>query len=307
MTTTVSRTPASAAATRSESESPRSRRPRRTSDQRRPRDLLVVIPTLVLLAVIVFPVAWMILTSLRPASSLGVAVPFGQLLDGLGFDSYRRLFAGGAFGRYVVNSLVVASVGTAITVLLSSLAAFGLSRFRFRLRGPMLFVIIGTQLLPFVVLITPIYTLFSQIGLLDSYVGLVLVYVAITLPLAIFLMLGYFDTIPTVLDEAARMDGCSTLGVIFRIIVPVALPGIVTVTVTTFIAMWEEYLFANVLLTSDALKTVQVGLAGYFGEYSTDWGVVMAAATVAAIPTVLLFSLVQKRLVAGMSAGSVKE
>jgi ABC-type glycerol-3-phosphate transport system permease component len=280
---------------------------RRSRDQRRPRDLLVVIPTLLLLLVIVFPVLWMVLTSLRPSSTLGVAVPFGQLFQGLSFDSYGRLFSGGAFGRYVLNSVGVAVVGTVITVVLASLAAFGLSRFRFRLRGPMLLLIIGTQLLPFVVLLTPVYTLFSQIGLLDNYVGLVLVYVAITLPLAIFLMLGYFDTIPTVLDEAARIDGCSTLGVIFRIVMPVALPGVVTVTVTTFIAMWEEYLFANVLLTSDALKTVQVGLAGYFGEYATDWGVVMAAATIAAIPTVVLFSLVQKRLVAGMAAGSVKE
>jgi ABC-type glycerol-3-phosphate transport system permease component len=282
-------------------------RERRPAHRRRPRDLLVIIPTFILLAVLVFPVLWMIFTSLRPATALTGSVPWDQFLNGLGFGSYERLFSGGSFARYILNSVVISCVSTLFTVILSSIAAFGLSRFRFRARGAMIFVIVGTQLLPFVVLVTPVYTLFSAIGLLNSYPGIIIVYTAMTLPLAIFLMLGYFDTIPTVLDEAARMDGCSTLGVIFRIIVPVSLPGIVTVTVTAFIATWEEFLFANVLLTSDQLKTVQVGLAGYFGEYSTDWGVIMAAATVAAIPTIVLFFLVQKRLVAGMAAGSVKE
>lgn len=280
---------------------------RHSRDRRRPRDLLIIIPTFVLLAVIVFPVVWMVFTSLRPASALAGDVPWSEFFSGLGFASYARLFSGGSFARYIINSIVISCVSTFFTVILASIAAFGLSRFRFRFRGAMIFIIVGTQLLPFVVLVTPVYTLFSAIGLLNSYLGVVIVYTAMTLPLAIFLMLGYFDTIPTVLDEAARMDGCTTLGVIFKIVVPVSLPGIVTVTVTAFIATWEEFLFASVLLTSDQLKTVQVGLAGYFGEYSTDWGVIMAAATVAAVPTIVLFSVVQKRLVAGMAAGSVKE
>lgn len=281
-------------------------RHRSMSGRRRPADLLVVIPTLFVLAVIVFPVLWMIFTSLRPATALAVTIPFDEWFHGLGLGAYARLFEGSSFARYVLNSVVVSSVSTPCTVVLASVAAYALSRFKFRLRGASIAVIIGTQLLPFVVLITPVYTLFSQLGLLDSYAGLIIVYIAMTLPLAIYLMLGYFDSIPKVLDEAARIDGCTTLGVIFRIIVPVALPGVVTVAVTAFIATWEEYLFASVLMSNDRLKTVQVGLAGYFGEYSTDWAVVMAGATVAAIPTVVLFALIQKRLVAGMAAGSVK-
>ncbi|GAB3556156.1 carbohydrate ABC transporter permease [Spelaeicoccus albus] len=285
------------------------RRPakRRLSNSRRPRDLLVIIPTFVLLLVIVFPVLWMVFTSLRPATALAGNVPWSQYFSGLGFDAYRRLFDGTTFARYILNSVVISCASTVCTIILASIAGYGLSRFRFRLRGFMLFIIMGTQLLPFVVLITPVYTFFSVIGLLNSYVGIIIVYTAMTLPLSIFLTLGYFDTIPRVVDEAARIDGCTTLGVIFRIIVPLSLPGIVTVAVTAFIATWEEFLFATVLLTQDQVKTVQVGLAGYFGEYSTDWGVIMAAATVAAIPTILLFSIVQKRLVAGMAAGSVKE
>ncbi|MBL7258819.1 carbohydrate ABC transporter permease [Paractinoplanes lichenicola] len=273
----------------------------------RPRDLLVIVPTFAILFVIVFPVLWMVFTSLRPASALAANLPVGQWFDGLGFDAYGRLFNDSGFARYIGNSLLVSAVSTVFTVVLASFAAYGLSRFKFRLRGPVLLIVLATQLLPFVVLISPIYLAFSEIGLLNSYVGLVVVYVAMTLPLAIYLLLGYFDTIPRVLDEAARIDGCSTAGVIFRVVLPIALPGIVTVVTTTFITTWEEYFFASVLMTGEDLKTVQVGLSSFFGEYSSDWGMIMAAATVATIPTILLFSIVQKRLVAGLSAGSVKQ
>jgi ABC-type glycerol-3-phosphate transport system permease component len=276
---------------------------RRTPGRRRPADLLVVVPTLLVMLVIVFPVLWMVFTSLRPATSLSAATPVSTWFDGLGFGSYARLLQGGTFARYIGNSLLVSCIATPCTVLLASLAAFALSRYRFRLRRPIFLVVVATQLLPFVVLITPVYTFFSELGLLNSYVGLVVVYTAMTLPLAIYLMLGYFDAIPRTLDEAARIDGCGSLGVIFRVVMPVALPGVVTVAVTAFIATWEEYLFANVLMTDENLKTVQVGLAGYFGEYSTDWGVVMAGATLAAVPTVVLFAVAQRRLVSGLAGG----
>ena len=280
--------------------------PHRSASGRRPADLLVLVPTLVIMLVIVFPVLWMVLSSVRPTSQLNSSLSWDSLFQGLSIDAYTRLFTGSSFGRYVLNSLLVSSVSTVITVVISGIAGYALSRFRFRGRSALLLLVLATQLLPFVVLITPIYIAFSQLRLLNSYPGLILVYVAMTLPLATYLMLGYFDAIPHVLDEAARIDGCSTVQVIFRVVMPVAVPGIVTVAVTAFIATWEEFLFATVLMTSDKLKTVQVGLAGFFGEYSTDWPVVMAAATVAAVPTVILFAVVQRRLVAGMAAGSIK-
>lgn len=278
----------------------------RSAFRRRPQDLLVLVPTLVIMLVIIFPVLWMVLSSVRPASQLTEPLSWGGLFSGLTGEAYTRLFSGSNFGRYVLNSLIVSSVSTVLTVVISGIAGYTLSRFRFRGRAFLLLLVLATQLLPFVVLITPIYIAFSQLKLLNSYPGLVVVYVAMTLPLATYLMMGYFDAIPKVLDEAARIDGCTTLGVIFRVVMPVALPGIVTVAVTAFIATWEEFLFATVLMTSDKLKTVQVGLAGFFGEYSTDWPVVMAAATVAAVPTIVLFAVVQRRLVAGMAAGSIK-
>ena len=167
--------------------------------------------------------------------------------------------------------------------------------------------LVATQLLPFVVLITPVYLFFAELRLLNSFAGLIIVYVAITTPLAVLLMTGFLNAVPRTLDEAARIDGASTLTVIARVIAPLIWPGIVTVAVTAFIAMWDEFLFAQIFLTSESLKTVQVGIAGLFGEYGTDWGVVMAASVLAALPTILLFSLLQRRLVAGMTAGAVKE
>lgn len=271
------------------------------------RDLVVLVPAFAIMAVIVFPVFWMALSSVRPSSQLTSQLSWSTLFDGVSFDAYGRLFSTSSFGTYLRNSIIVSSVSTVLTVVISSFAGYALSRYAFKGRAVLLILILATQLLPFVVLVTPLYLAFSALHLVNSYPGLVLVYVAMTLPLAIYLMTGYFNTVPRVLDEAARIDGCSTFDVVFKVIVPVAVPGIVTVAITAFIATWEEFLFASVLMTTDRLKTVQVGVAGFFGEYSTDWSLVMAASTVAAVPTILLFFFVQKRLVSGMSAGSVKE
>src|SRR5699024_11345224 len=140
-------------------------------------------------------------------------------------------------------------------------------------------------LLPSVVLITPVYLFFAELRLLNSFAGLIIVYVAITSPLATLLMTGFLNSVPTTLDEAARIDGASTLIVITRVIAPLVWPGTVTVAVTACLAMWDELLFAQVFLTSESLKTVPVGIAGLFGEYGTDWGAVTAGCGLAAGPS----------------------
>ncbi|MFC7375470.1 carbohydrate ABC transporter permease [Brachybacterium sp. GCM10030268] len=264
-------------------------------------------PFAVVLAVILFPVAWMLYSSLRPVQEISQGVTWSNALSDLSLDSYARLFEATNFGRYLPNSLLVCSVGTVITVAIATLAGFALSRFAFRGRPAVMLVLVATQLLPFVVLITPVYLVFAELRLLNSYAGLIIVYVAMTTPLAALLMTGFLNSVPRTLDEAARIDGASTLTVITRVIAPLVWPGVVTVAVTAFIAMWDEFLFAQVFLTSESVKTVQVGIAGLFGEYGTDWGVVMAASVVAALPTIVLFSLLQRRLVAGMTAGALKE
>lgn len=281
--------------------------PRRSSDRRRPSDLLFLVPFGLVVFIIIFPVIWMIYSSLRPTKGIAQGLTWSTLFSNLGFSSYLRLFDSTNFGRQLPNSIFVCVTGTAIVVVLAILIGFALSRYSFRARPLIMLLLVATQLLPFLVLLTPIYLVFAELRLLDSYQGLVIVYVAIATPLASVLMTGFIQSVPRTLDEAARIDGASTLGVIFRMIVPLVGPGIVTVALTAFIAMWDEFLFAQIFLTSESHKTVQVGIAGMFGEFGTDWGVVMAASVLAALPTILLFTLLQKRLVAGMTAGAVKE
>ncbi|MFC7620737.1 carbohydrate ABC transporter permease [Microlunatus sp. GCM10028923] len=278
---------------------------RRRSRVIRPSEIVVLVAVAVVLLIMVFPFAWMLLTSLRPAAEM---FDLRQLLPSrLTLDSYGRLFADSTFGRFLINSLLVATVAMIASVVLSCLTGYAFSRFEFRGKRVLMVLVIAVHLFPFVILITPLYLFFSELRLLNTYQGLIIAYVAITLPFATYLMMGYFETVPKGLDEAARIDGCSTLSVLFRVVFPVAWPGVATVAINTFIVAWEEYLFAKVLMTDETLKTVQVGLSNFFGEFTTQWDLVMCASVVASVPTIVLFAIAQRRLVSGLAVGGVKE
>ena len=164
-----------------------------------------------------------------------------------------------------------------------------------------------TQMFPWVILVTPIFMIFWVLRLANSYIGLIVVYIAITAPFSVYMLVGYFETIPKELDNAAAIDGCSALGTIFRVILPVSLPGLVATAAYTFAVTWNEFLFALTLMTQTEKKTVPVGVANFFGQYSADWGKVMAASVIAAIPTVIFFTIIQRHLIKGLVAGSVKQ
>ncbi|WP_449394364.1 carbohydrate ABC transporter permease [Devosia riboflavina] len=211
------------------------------------------------------------------------------------------------FPTYLRNSILVCSIATVLAVSISLVTAYGFSRNRhFRGRQVLLILVICTQLFPFVILITPLYATFFRLGLINNHLSLVISYTATNLPFAIYMLLGYLDTIPRDLDEAARIDGANTLQIIWSIILPVAWPGVVTVAVYAFVSAWDEFLFAMTLMTSDENKTVPVGLAGFFGEYTTQWNLVMTASVVSTLPTLILFMLVQRKLVSDLAAGAVK-
>lgn len=278
---------------------------RRRSGRIKPSEIVVLVAVAVVLLLMIFPFAWMLLTSLRPAAEM---FDLRQLLPSqLTLDGYGRLFASSSFGRFLINSLVVALIAMIAAVVLSCLTGYAFSRFEFRGKRVLMVLVIAVHLVPFVILITPMYLFFSELRLLNTYQGLIIAYVAITLPFATYLMMGYFETVPKGLDEAARIDGCSTLSVLFRVIFPVAWPGVATVAINTFIVAWEEYLFAKVLMTDENLKTVQVGLSNFFGEFTTQWDLVMCASVVASVPTIVLFAIAQRRLVLGLTVGGVKE
>lgn len=286
---------------------------RRTDQRRRIRrrsrikDTVIVIAAVCVVALLVFPFAWMVLTSLRPAADMFGSTRILPAPDGLTFENYRNLFATSSFGRYFLNSLLVSVTSMIISVVVAGLAGYAFSRYQFRFKRLLMLVVIAVHLFPFVILITPLYSMFGFAHLLNNYAGLILAYVAITLPVATYLMIGYLDGIPRALDEAARIDGCRTVDLLFRVVLPVAWPGVATVGIQSFIVAWEEYLFAKVLMTDENLKTVQVGLSDFFGEFTTQWDLVLSASVVASVPTIVVVALAQRRLVAGMAVGGVKE
>lgn len=270
------------------------------------RDIAVVCVTFAILIVMTFPFLWVVLTSIRPDSEL-LSTRFRLLSDTLTLRNYRTLLGGGApFPTYIRNSFFICTVATACSIAVSLLAAYAFSRRRFRGRSALLLLVVATQLFPFVVLITPVYAIFYRLRLVNSYPGLIIAYIAITIPFSVYLLLGYLDTIPRELDEAGIMDGCSTLRVITKVVLPIAWPGVIVVATYAFISAWDEFLLALTLMTKSELKTVPVGLAGFFGEFTTQWNLVMAASTIATLPTLLLFLVLQRRLVSELAAGAVK-
>lgn len=270
------------------------------------RDLVTAVFGIALLLILAFPFLWVVIISFRPDSEIFTRT--FQLITTFTLDNYAALLEDSPFPTYLKNSFVVCTIATFVAVVIGLVTAYGFSRHRgFRGRKVLLILVICTQLFPFVILITPLYAMFFKLGLINSLASLILSYIAINLPFAIYLLLGYLDTIPIELDEAARIDGASALQIIFKVILPVAWPGVVTVAVYAFVSAWDEFLFALTLMTSEENKTVPVGLAGFFGEYTTQWNLVMAASVLSTLPTLVLFMFLQRKLVSDLTAGSVKQ
>lgn len=268
-------------------------------------DTATVVLTAAVLLALVFPFLWVVLTSIRPGSELFTDT-FVLISRRLTFVSYAHLLHS-TFVRYILNSIIVCVSSTFVTVLVALLASYSFSRHRFAGKSIFLGSFAFTQLFPFVILVTPLYILFWHLHLVNTYLGLILTYVAVTLPFCVYMLLGYFRSVPTSLDEAARIDGAGTLTTIFRVVLPVAWPGVVATAIYVFVQSWNEYLFALTFMTQDNRKTIPVGLANFFGQYTTDWGAVMSASVISTLPTLIFFAIMQKQLVSGLAAGAVKQ
>jgi multiple sugar transport system permease protein len=214
-------------------------------------------------------------------------------------------------GQYFVNSLIVSGISTLLSVLIAIFASYAVSRYRFKGRGVFTTTVLSTQMFPGVLFLLPLYLIFININqtfgiqLAGTRTGLIITYLTFSLPFAIWMLAGYLDNIPKELDEAARVDGSSAMGVLFRVILPVARPGLIAVAIYCFMTSWGEVLFASVLTTQDS-RTLAVGLGGYSTETNVYWNQIMAASLVVSIPVVVGFLLLQRNFVAGLTAGSVK-
>jgi ABC-type glycerol-3-phosphate transport system permease component len=224
----------------------------------------------------------------------------------LTWANYRHIFEAG-FGTYLSNSLLICLAATLAATVVSVMAAYVFSRRRFRWRRALLTAVVGGQWFPWIVLVTPLFILFARTGLINSYSGMILCYTAISIPFSVYLLLGYLETVPRELDEAAMVDGCTPLGALWHVVLPVMLPGVVATATYAFLLCWTEYLLALAFLTRPEMKTLPLGLYQFFGEDTTDWGAVMAGSAVTTLPALLLFLPLQRWLVSGLTAGSVKQ
>ncbi|WP_336324063.1 carbohydrate ABC transporter permease [Streptomyces lavendofoliae] len=258
---------------------------------------------------VLLPVYVMVSSSLKPLAD--VSGKFQWIPSGLTLTPYRDIWKTVPLADYFLNSLVVAGSATVCSVVVAVFAAYAVSRYAFRGKRVFTVTVLSTQMFPGILFLLPLFLIYVNIGnatgiaLFGSRGGLILTYMTFSLPFSIWMLIGYFDSVPRDLDEAAKVDGCGPLGALFRVIVPAAVPGIVAVAVYAFMTAWGEVLFASVM-TNDTTRTLAVGLQGYAGQNDVYWNQVMAASLVVSVPVVAGFLLLQRYLVTGLTAGAVK-
>jgi ABC-type glycerol-3-phosphate transport system permease component len=246
---------------------------------------------------------WALSTSFKPQSEI-LTDPPSLLPHHLSLESYATVLRG-QFARWFLNSLLV-GVGTVVLVLAISIpAAYGATRFKFRGQTALLFCILAGTAVGQVATVVPFYFVASKLGLVDTYVVLILVYSVWMTPLAVWLLRGYFKSIPTDLDEAAMLDGCSRFGAMTRVILPLTRPGLASAALIIFVYSWNEFILASTLTSSDQMRTAPVGIHLFLATYGVDWGSISAASILSLLPILALFLLLQKQFIAGLTGGAV--
>jgi multiple sugar transport system permease protein len=252
-----------------------------------------------------FPVLWMALSSFKANTEI-FEYPPRLITESFSFDAYTTIFTDPVKVRFFVNSYVVALSVTASTLLVAILAAYAFSRYEFRGKRALNVIVVSVQAVPPITLLIPYFGLVVTLKLYNTYAGLILTYMVFTLPYAIIMMTGYFNTLPRELDEAVKVDGAGPLTALWRVLVPIAVPGIVSVGIYTFMIAWNEYLFALTLTRTEDMRTVPIGIQLLMGQHSYEWSEMMAMSILGCIPVLLLFLFFQRYFIGGMTAGAVK-
>ena len=263
------------------------------------------IPAVIVTVLYLLPVYWMINTSLKRAGDIFVKPPSFLPLP-LSFDSYATVLGDSDLIRGLLNTAIIATGTTAVTLAIAVPAAYGLARLRVRIVPVILLLFLVVQMVPAVNLALPMFALFSNTELVNTYQGLIIANCSLAIPLAITIMRPYFLSVPNEVIEAAKTDGCTTLSAFIRIAVPMSLPGIITVAAITFLGAWGEFVFGLALATDAEMQPVTVVLAGLSNAFGTKWNDVMAASMVIAIPVILAFVFLQRYVVAGLTEGASK-
>jgi multiple sugar transport system permease protein len=252
-----------------------------------------------------FPAVWILLTSVKPELEL-VRKPITYLPNEFTLDNYVQVFRQQPLGLYLANSVIVASASTVVTLVVSACAAYAIARLRLRYRDLILSAIIASSTFPLVTLLVPIFQTMRAVGLLNTYPALILPYVVLSLPVCTLVLVSFFQSIPRDLENAAMIDGATRFGAMWRIVVPLAAPGVFTAGILAFVNSWDEFLLALSLNSAARMRTLPVGIALYQGEFTFPWHIIAAALVVAIVPIAVLIALFQERVVGGLTTGGMK-
>ncbi|MBI5811875.1 MAG: carbohydrate ABC transporter permease [Meiothermus silvanus] len=252
-----------------------------------------------------FPAVWIFLTSLKTEGEL-TRIPITYWPANPTLHNYFRAFSEQPLGRYFLNSVIVAVSATALCIFVASLAAYALARLHVPRRGLILSLLVGVSMFPTVTLLIPLFETFLALGLRNTYVALILPHSALSLPVATLTLISFFQGIPKDLESAAMVDGCTRLGALWRVVVPLSAPGVFTASILAFVNSWDEFLLALTLMPSQAMRTLPVGITFYQGEYVFPWPLISAALVVALVPVAVIIALFQERVVGGLTQGGVK-
>ncbi len=270
------------------------------------RGWLVQLAALAACLFFALPFVLMFLTSIRTAGDLFTIPVHFFPQKGISLQAYLDVLTTADFGRYFLNSTFIAGVTTILSTLLSILAALGFARYRMAGGRILMMSTLLSQLFPLVLLVPPMFIVMRTLHILDTPAALIIAYISFTLPYSIWLLTGYLRSIPVELEESAMVDGATRLGAYFRITLPLAIPGIIATFIYCFILSWDEFLFATTFISNPDLRTLPLGLYSFIGEFTVQWNMLMAGAVVTTLPVAILFVLLQRYLIAGLTSGAIK-
>ena len=249
---------------------------------------------------VVLPIYWIVITSFKTS---------GEILDLNNITFFPKDFTFEQFhyGVLLKNSLLVSVASALVVTVFSMLGGYSLARYKFRGKQTVVLFFLITQMIPGILVIIPLYIIFSKLGMINTHIGLFIYYVTVNLPFCVITMRSFFERIPITLEEAAKVDGCTKMQSLFKIVFPIMFPGIVSGFVFGFIGAWNELIAGSIFISTPEMWTIPVGLKTLIGKYNVEWGLLMAGGVMALIPTALMFAVMQKFIVEGMTAGAVKE
>ena len=260
----------------------------------------------IFLMITIFPFFWILISSFKPESEIFGANAYRIIAENPTLENYRTVIVEKGMLRSIGNSFVMSAATTFYVVIVASMSAYIISRFKFKGKALLMGLILAVAMFPQMIVVGPIFNMFYKLKILNTY-WVCLAYSTITLPSAVWIMVAHFNQVPLALEEAAKIDGCSTWGMLWRIIFPIAAPGVFTTAIMSFISAWNEYLLSCTLNINENIQTVPVRLSYLKDQFTVFWSQIAAATVVVVIPTLLIVLLFQKQIVAGISNGAVKE